>query len=94
LLVERKDEDMKFKKVKIESRIPGGKGYNKYVSDDGRFEIRPIYVRGGPKWQARTTDGSTPFRGYRKPASSEVANYYTIGEAKEDIARIAEKETA
>ena len=61
-----------------------------HETEDGRFRVRRNYGIGigANRWIVRTTDGSTPFNGYRsKPKDSYVTIVQTIAHAKEAIER-------
>lgn len=62
----------------------------RHETEDGRFQIRKntgIGI-GQNRWIVKTTDGSTPFNGYKgKPKASSVKIVQTIADAQEVIER-------
>jgi hypothetical protein len=59
-------------------------------TEDGRFRITRNFGIGvgTNRWVLKTTDGSTPFNGYkRKPKDSHVELVESIAQAKEMIER-------
>jgi hypothetical protein len=75
---------IKFIKIRKNGQIVA------HETEDGRFRVRRnmgIGI-GQNRWIVRTTDGSTPFNGYKgKPKDSYVEIVQTIADAKEVIER-------
>lgn len=73
--------DMRFKKITVQPSEAGAIGYHYYETEDGRFQIKKIYNSFGDTWQAKTTDGSEPFIGW-KGRMSNVCNQDRYSDCK------------